>query len=79
MTPKDRTELTRLITDTIELHAEGEPDMLARRVVEAIETKGWTVSSGMIPIFDPANKGRIVVGYRGPPPVELTRRPARDG
>jgi hypothetical protein len=44
MTPDDRAELTRLIIDTLFQHAKGDPDVLARRIVEEIEAKGSNVA-----------------------------------
>ena len=57
--PEDRTKLVQFIIDTIEEHAKGSPDMLARRIVGAIEAQGWAVTPGVIPVFDPGAKGRI--------------------
>jgi hypothetical protein len=44
MTAEERTELVRLIIDTLYQHAKGDPDLLARRIVDEIEATGWNVS-----------------------------------
>jgi len=43
MTPDDRSVLLRLIADAIYRHAKGDPDMLARRILEAIEAAEYEI------------------------------------
>jgi hypothetical protein len=43
MTPEDRSALLRLIADAIYRHAKGDPDMLARRILEAIEAAEYEI------------------------------------
>jgi hypothetical protein len=43
MTPDDRSVLLRLIADAIYRHAKGDPDMLARRILEDIEAAGYEI------------------------------------
>jgi len=43
MTPDDRSVLLRLIADAIYRHAKGDPDMLARRILEDIETAEYEI------------------------------------
>jgi hypothetical protein len=44
MTPEDRSVLLRLIADAIYRHAKGDPDMLARRILEGIEAAEYEIS-----------------------------------
>jgi hypothetical protein len=44
MTPDDRSALLRLIADAIYRHAKGDPDMLARRILEGIEEADYEIS-----------------------------------
>jgi hypothetical protein len=44
MTDVERAELIRLIIDTMYQHARGDPDLLARRIVDEMESKGWRVT-----------------------------------
>jgi hypothetical protein len=43
MTPDDRSALLRLIADAIYRHAKGDPDMLARRILEDIEAAEYEI------------------------------------
>jgi hypothetical protein len=43
MTPDDRGALLRLIADAIYRHAKGDPDMLARRILEDIEAAKFEI------------------------------------
>jgi len=43
MTPEDRSVLLRLIADAIYRLAKGDPDMLARRILEAIEVAEYEI------------------------------------
>jgi hypothetical protein len=43
MTPDDRSVLLRLIADAIYRHAKGDPDMLARRILEDIEAAEYEI------------------------------------
>jgi hypothetical protein len=43
MTSDDRGALLRLIADAIYRHAKGDPDMLARRILEDIEAAGYEI------------------------------------
>jgi hypothetical protein len=58
MTSEDRTAIVRLIIDTMYREAQGNPDMLARRIVDELEVQGWKISPpGLIEpepkVFDP--------------------------
>jgi hypothetical protein len=44
MTPEDRSVLLRPIADAIYRHAKGDPDMLARRILEDIEAAEYEIS-----------------------------------
>jgi hypothetical protein len=44
MTPDERATLLRLIADAIYRHAEGDPDMLARRILEGIEAAEYEIA-----------------------------------
>jgi hypothetical protein len=44
MTPEDRATLLRLIADAIYRHAKGDPDMLARRILEEIEAAAYEIA-----------------------------------
>lgn len=44
MTANDRAELIKLIINTMYQHAKGDPDLLARRIVDEIETTGWGIT-----------------------------------
>ena len=44
MTPDDRATLLRLIADAIYRHAKGDPDMLARRILEEIEAAEYEIA-----------------------------------
>ena len=44
MTTEERATLIRLIIDTLYRHAKGDPDLLARRIVDEIEATGRNVS-----------------------------------
>jgi hypothetical protein len=44
MTPEDRSALLRLIADAIFRHAKGDPDMLARRILEGIEAAEYEIT-----------------------------------
>jgi hypothetical protein len=44
MTPDDRAALLRLIADAIYRHAKGDPDMLARRILEDIEAAEYEIA-----------------------------------
>jgi hypothetical protein len=43
MTPNERAALLRLIADAIYRHAMGDPDMLARRILEDIEAAEYEI------------------------------------
>lgn len=43
MKPDERAGLLRLITDAIYRHAKGDPDMLARRILEDIEAAEYEI------------------------------------
>jgi hypothetical protein len=44
MTTEDRAALLRLIADAIYRHAKGDPDMLARRILEEIEAAEYDIA-----------------------------------
>lgn len=47
MTPEDRSALLRLIADAIYRHAKGDPDMVARRILEAIENSEYEIGKAV--------------------------------
>ena len=49
MTPDGRSVLLRLIADAIYRHAKGDPDLLARRILEAIEAAEYEIGTGTAP------------------------------
>jgi hypothetical protein len=70
MAPEARAALLRLIADAIYRHAKGDPDKLARRILEDIEAAEYDISKR------PSIEGKLIGGRRLRNPMLASRAAA---